>query len=604
MSCVKLVGVSVKRVLCGCFVSGPARREGMSFRMAPASGANMPEADCLMDEELLTRVTGMQFGLLSPQEIERMAPKVISDNVAHAKNLPKLNGPNDPALGPADRRVRCRTCRDKWYGCMGHPGVIRLPLQVYHAGFIDTTYKLLQAVCHACCRPKCTDAEASATTISAGMALFAFMFGKCKGRIKCPHCGCPQPKYAKTGMSITRTWKPAQVDALRALSPVLAADALRKFTPTDALDIFINMSDADVRAFGMHPTLAHPAWMILQNVAVLPPNARPAIMAAEGSKRRGQDDITSQTQQILKACKAVRKHVLALFDPTCHERLTNKRKHKETAAAARAATAAATAAAAADTPPAPAAPAAKSGSGSKSAATEPSQLDESRTAALNERLTAVEFSVAASAGNTGTPAAVVARASQLTEPEALATRWALHDEVITLSAAQAAQLWAALPILCEKLQLAVAIMFDNSGRYAPQARQRTGGAKKGLTDRWVGKTGRMRGNLVAKRVDMSARTVIKPDACLDVDQLGIPIAFAVVLTKQEDVNDRNVERLTEAVRRGPGVLGGAARVLLASGTMLQLQYVDAASRARIMLQPGLLYNMLLTYTHLYFLQYI
>jgi DNA-directed RNA polymerase beta' subunit len=527
----------------------------MSFRIAPASGANMPEADCLLDEELLTRVVGMQFGLLSPQEIERMAPKVITDNVAHAKNLPKLNGPNDPALGPADRRVRCRTCRDKWYGCMGHPGVIRLPLQVYHAGHVDTTYKLLQAVCHACCRPKCSDAEAAATTIQSGMPRFAFTFGKCKGRIKCPHCGCPQPKYAKAGVSITRSWKPAQLDALRAISPALAADAVRKFTPTDALDIFANMSDADVRAFGMHPTLAHPAWLILQNVAVLPPNARPAIMAAEGSKRRGQDDITSQTQQILKACKAVRKHVLALFDPPCYERLTNKRKHKESATAARAAEAAAS----------------KSGASAKPAET---ALDESRTAALNERLTAIEFCVGGS-----TP-------SQLTEAEALATRWALPDDVITLSAAQASQLWVSLPVLCEKLQTAVAIMFDNSGRYAPQARQRTGGAKKGLTDRWVGKTGRMRGNLVAKRVDMSARTVIKPDACLDVDQLGIPTAFAVVLTKQEDVNARNVQRLTEAVRRGPGVLGGAARVLLASGTMLQLQYVDAAARARLVLQPG------------------
>ena len=465
MSCVKLVGGECEACVWVHRAWRLARHEGMSFRMAPASGANMPEADCLMDEELLTRVTGMQFGLLSPQEIERMAPKVISDNVAHAKNLPKLNGPNDPALGPADRRVRCRTCRDKWYGCMGHPGVIRLPLQVYHAGFIDMTYKLLQAVCHACCRPKCTDTEASATTISAGMALFAFMFGKCKGRIKCPHCGCPQPKYAKAGMSITRTWKPAQVDTLRALSPVLAADALRKFTPTDALDIFINMSDADVRAFGMHPTLAHPAWMILQNVAVLPPNARPAIMAAEGSKRRGQDDITSQTQQILKACKAVRKHVLALFDPTCHERLTNKRKHKETAAAARAAAAAVAAAAtaAAPTPAATVPSNSKSSSAAnKAAAPEPSQLDESRTAALNERLTAVEFSVAAQANAATSAAHAIARASQLTEPEALATRWALQDDVITLSAAQAAQLWAALPVLCEKLQLAVAIMFDNS----------------------------------------------------------------------------------------------------------------------------------------------
>ena len=90
----------------------------------------------------------------------------------------------------------------------------------------------------------------------------------------------------------------------------------------------------------------------------------------------------------------------------------------------------------------------------------------------------------------------------------------------------------------------------------------------------------MRQNLVAKRVDMSARTVIVPDATLDVDELGIPREFATVLTIQEQVNDRTLARLSVAVELGPGVPNGATRVLHATGEMTQLHLVDAARRHR------------------------
>jgi hypothetical protein len=73
----------------------------------------------------------------------------------------------------------------------------------------------------------------------------------------------------------------------------------RLFTPADALEILQNVPPEDVYMLGMDPAYSPPHAMILANLAVLPPNARPAIMASEGSKRRGQDDATSQTQDIV-----------------------------------------------------------------------------------------------------------------------------------------------------------------------------------------------------------------------------------------------------------------------------------------------------------------
>lgn len=65
--------------------------------------------------------------------------------------------------------------------------------------------------------------------------------------------------------------------------------------------------------------------------------------------------------------------------------------------------------------------------------------------------------------------------------------------------------------------------------------QRPIGAKpiRGLCQRLKGKQGRFRGNLSGKRVDVSARTVISPDPNLRVDQVGVPVHVAKIMTYPE-----------------------------------------------------------------------
>lgn len=62
--------------------------------------------------------------------------------------------------------------------------------------------------------------------------------------------------------------------------------------------------------------------------------------------------------------------------------------------------------------------------------------------------------------------------------------------------------------------------------------QRPIGSKpmRGLCQRLKGKQGRFRGNLSGKRVDFSARTVISPDPNLGVDQVGVPVRVAMIMT--------------------------------------------------------------------------
>ena len=73
------------------------------------------------------------------------------------------------------------------------------------------------------------------------------------------------------------------------------------------------------------------------------------------------------------------------------------------------------------------------------------------------------------------------------------------------------------------LQFYVATVMDNDIQGTGTAKHKTGKPIKAIRARLKGKEGRLRGNLMGKRVDFSARTVITPDPNLRLDQLGVPL---------------------------------------------------------------------------------
>ncbi len=75
-----------------------------------------------------------------------------------------------------------------------------------------------------------------------------------------------------------------------------------------------------------------------------------------------------------------------------------------------------------------------------------------------------------------------------------------------------------------------------------QATQRSGRPIKSICQRLKAKEGRIRGNLMGKRVDFSARTVITPDPNINIDELGVPWSIALNLTYPETVTPYNMER--------------------------------------------------------------
>lgn len=107
------------------------------------------------------------------------------------------------------------------------------------------------------------------------------------------------------------------------------------------------------------------------------------------------------------------------------------------------------------------------------------------------------------------------------------------------------------------LQFHIATFVDNQLPGIPPAKQRTGRPLRSLTERLKSKEGRIRGNLMGKRVDFSARSVITPDPNIDLDELGVPIKIAMNLTFPEVVNAHNITEMYKLVHNGNDVYPGA-----------------------------------------------
>ena len=73
-----------------------------------------------------------------------------------------------------------------------------------------------------------------------------------------------------------------------------------------------------------------------------------------------------------------------------------------------------------------------------------------------------------------------------------------------------------------------------------------------------------RKNMMGKRVNFAARSVISPDPFINTNEIGIPLVFATKLTYPEPVTPWNFNELKQAVLNGPLVHPGLAHLSLCS----------------------------------------
>jgi DNA-directed RNA polymerase II subunit RPB1 len=125
--------------------------------------------------------------------------------------------------------------------------------------------------------------------------------------------------------------------------------------------------------------------------------------------------------------------------------------------------------------------------------------------------------------------------------------------------------------LIDLLQYHIATYMDNDIAGLDRAQHKSGRAIKSIRARLKGKEGRLRQNLMGKRVDFSARTVITGDPNLSLDEVGVPRSIARTLTFPEKVTRFNIEKLKSFVANGPQEHPGARYVIRDTGERIDLR---------------------------------
>jgi len=133
-----------------------------------------------------------------------------------------------------------------------------------------------------------------------------------------------------------------------------------------------------------------------------------------------------------------------------------------------------------------------------------------------------------------------------------------------------------------QLQATIDILFDVTQTNTKQRQNVVSGG--GLRQRIDGKQGRLRKNLMGKRVEFSARTVLSGDPCLGINEIGVPRQMANDLTIPVVMNHLNIQHYTYGGVRIKYVLKRDGRkydARVVSSAVYRLEVGDTVERCLI-----------------------
>jgi DNA-directed RNA polymerase II subunit RPB1 len=410
----------------------------------------------------ISKIVGIQFSILSPEEIRKGSVAEITSRDTYINNKPVIGGLFDPRMGVLEPGLICPTDGLDYMQTPGYAGHIELARPVFYIQYLNTILKILRCVCFKCSKLLISKEKYKQALKLQGENKWKYVFSLASKIKRCGEdtddgCGCLQPnKIKKEGLAtIYAEWKNENKNEEEEETKT-DNNLIIQLTTEMVLKIFKRISDEDVSFMGFSPLYSRPDWMICQVLSVPPPAVRPSVK--HDSQQRSEDDLSHILVNIIKTNK------------TLQEKIQNN----------------------------------------------------------------AEANV-------------------------------IND-------------WTMV------LQYYVATQVDNKIPGVASVAQRSGRPLKSIKDRLNGKGGRMRGNLMAKRVDFSARSVITADPNLSIRELGVPMKIAKNITKPVYVNKLNKNYLTKLIRNGPEVWPGAKILERKNGESITLRYY--LDRNSIILEEG------------------
>ena len=96
-------------------------------------------------------VSALHWGVYTDEEIDSLAVlSVTNPALVDALQRPQPGGLYDPAMGPLDAHSRCATCRLQHAFCPGHCGKLELPVPVFNPLLLPVLLRLLKSTCLHC----------------------------------------------------------------------------------------------------------------------------------------------------------------------------------------------------------------------------------------------------------------------------------------------------------------------------------------------------------------------------------------------------------------------------------------------------------------------
>ena len=107
------------------------------------------------------------------------------------------------------------------------------------------------------------------------------------------------------------------------------------------------------------------------------------------------------------------------------------------------------------------------------------------------------------------------------------------------------------------------------------------GAEDGIKQLLEKKEGLFRKNMMGKRVNFAARSVISPDPNLETSEIGVPPVFAMKLNYAEPVTAYNFHKLKALVLNGTDKYPGAVAIEDEAGRVVSLKNKSVEERMSI-----------------------
>lgn len=407
----------------------------------------------------LRPVTAIQFGVLSPDEIQALSVcEVKNSRVAQ----PPTDTVYDERMGPAHSRGLCSTCNEDIRVCPGHFGHITLAAPIIHPMFLKFIVTILNCICLKCSKLKMNrdeiDLEINVLEHDRYIRYIDrlnIIVKKCASVAYCNDCTFPYPDVKEIEGQIFKVYDATKKTDKTKKSRLEISELrtiLSKITTDDLTTMGFQPQERKVFRHGKVAEVLQtfrPEWLILTHLPVIPPMSRPP--DNEGDNR-SDDDLTTSYTDIIKYNERLKEHGIKQFT------------------------------------------------------------------------------------------------------------------------------YANLLVLMQKH---VKGLFDNSDGAVTRS---SGKVAKGIKERITGKNGHIRGKLMGKRVDCSARTVITADPHLYLNEVGVPEEIARTLSFPEKVTPRNINELKQLLDAGKvNTIIRNSQIIrvpyaVQAGRVLKLRYGDIAHR--------------------------